>query len=241
MTSQELQAHYHAELAKMIEPGSPKKHVNPKSTRWMIRLTEATQGGALTPEGGIRTWIWSDLHLHHRNIIRYCHRPFETVDAMNEALLTAWRETVGEADTIICGGDIALAGALEGERLARVRAMPGRKLLVRGNHDFDRKGRPADTGCEETWMTLVVTGDPPLLVTHIPMAEVPGGTVNVYGHVHNNEPLRAGPYVNICVEHTEYRPLPLDAVRRLARARLDDPRPRAATTAEELRRIEDKS
>ncbi len=238
MTSQELQTHYRAELAKMIEPGSPKKHVNRKSTRWMIRLAEATEGGALTPEGGARTWIWSDLHLHHRNIIRYCNRPFETVEAMNEVLLTAWRETVGEADTIICGGDIALAGALEGERLARVRAMPGRKLLVRGNHDFDRKGRPADTGFGETWMTLVVTGDPPLLVTHIPMTEVPDSTVNVYGHVHNNEPLRAGPYVNICVEHTEYRPLPLDAVRRLARARLDDPRPRAATTAEEIRRVE---
>ena len=41
--------------------------------------------------------------------------------------------------------------------------------------------------------------------------------------------------MNICVEHTEYRPLPLDAVRRLALARLDDPRPRAATTAEEIR------
>ena len=144
----------------MIEPGSPEKHVNPKSTRWMIRLAETTEGGAFTPGGRTRTWIWSDLHLHHQNIIRYCHRPFETVEAMDEALLTAWRETVGEADTIICGGDIALAGALQGERLTRVRAMPGRKLLVRGNHDFNRKGRPADTGCDKTWMSLVVTGRP---------------------------------------------------------------------------------
>ena len=235
MTSKDLQTHYRAELAKMLDPASREKHVNPKSTRWMIRHAEATEGGEYTPEPGTGTWIWSDLHLHHRNIIRYCNRPFETVDAMNEALLTAWRETVGEADTIVCGGDIALAGALEGNRLAEVRAMPGRKLLVRGNHDFDRKGRAADTGCDETWMTLVVTGDPPLLVTHMAMSAVPEGTVNVHGHVHNNEPLRAGPYVNICVEHTEYRPLPLDAVRRLAQARLDDPRPRAATTAEEIR------
>ena len=161
--------------------------------------------------------------------------------SMDEALLTAWRETVGEADTIICAGDIALAGALQGERLTRVQEMPGRKLLVRGNHDFDRKGRPADTGCDETWMSLVVTGDPPLLVTHMPMTQVPDGTVNVHGHVHNNEPLREGPYVNVCVEHTEYRPLPLDALRGLARARLSDPRPRAATTAEEIRRVQSSS
>ncbi len=238
MTGQELQAHYRTQLGKLIEPGRPDTHVNPKSTRWMIRLAEITDGGTFTPGDETRTWIWSDLHLHHRNIIRYCRRPFETVEAMNEALLTAWTETVGEADTIICGGDIALAGALRGKRIARVRAMPGRKLLVRGNHDFDRKGRPADTGCNKTWMSLVVTGDPPLLVTHMPMTEVPDGTVNVHGHVHNNEPLREGPYVNVCVEHTGYRALPLDALRRLARARLDDPRPRAATTAEEIRRID---
>ena len=89
-------------------------------------------------------------------------------------------------------------------------------------------------------MTLVVTGDPPLLVTHMAMSAVPEGTVNVHGHVHNNEPLRAGPYVNICVEHTEYRPLPLAAVRRLAQARLDNPRPRAATTAEEIRDMKER-
>ena len=153
---------------------------------------EARRGdrrGTYTPETGARTWIWSDLHLHHKNIIRYCSRPFQSVEVMNEALLAAWRETVGEADTIICGGDIALAGALKRERLARVRAMPGRKLLVRGNHDFGRNGRPADTGSDATWMTLVITGNPTLVVTHIAMNEVPDGTVNLYGHVHNNEPL----------------------------------------------------
>ena len=68
VTSQELQAHYRTELAKMIEPGSPEKQVNPKSTRWMIRLAETAEGGAFTPGDGTQTWIWSDLHLHHRNI-----------------------------------------------------------------------------------------------------------------------------------------------------------------------------
>ncbi len=234
MTSGDLQAHYRTELARMLGPEGG-RYVNPKTTAWMLKHTAATEGGTYTPETGARTWIWSDLHLHHKNIIRYCNRPFQSVEAMNEALLAAWKETVGEADTIICGGDIALAGALKRERLARVRAMPGRKLLVRGNHDFGKNGRPADTGSDATWMALVITGNPRLLVTHIAMNEVPDGTVNLYGHVHNNEPLREGPYVNICVEHTQYRPLPLDAVRRLALARLDDPRPRAATTAEEIR------
>ena len=44
----------------------------------------------------------------------------------------------------------------------------------RGNHDFGKKGRPADTGSDATWMTLVVTGNPMLVVTHIAMPRVPG-------------------------------------------------------------------
>ena len=50
--------------------------------------------------------------------------------------------------------------------------------------------------------------------THIRLEDVPAGTVNVHGHVHNNEPLRPGHHVNICVRHTDYRPLPLQASRR---------------------------
>ena len=145
MTSKDLQADYRADLARMLAPEAG-RHVNPKTTAWMLKHAAATEGGTYTPETGARTWIWSDLHLHHKNIIRYCSRPFQSVEAMNEALLAAWKETVGEADTIICGGDIALAGALKRERLARVRAMPERKLLVRGNHDFGKERAPRRYG-----------------------------------------------------------------------------------------------
>lgn len=82
-------------------------------------------------------------------------------------------------------------------------------------------------------MTLLIEGNP-LLVAHIPMTWVPPGSVNVYGHTHNNEPPGEGPYINVCVEQTEYRPLPLDKVRVLARARLADGQPRGRTTADEI-------
>ena len=235
MTGEELQSAYGKHLERMLEPGYPGR-VNKKSTRAMLKETRANRGGEHTPKPGERTWIWSDLHLHHANIIRYCDRPFDSADAMNRALFAAWVKTVGETDTVICGGDVAMGGALKGDRIDAVRKMPGRKLLVRGNHDFDRRGRPLPTGCDAAWMTLLIPGDPPLFLTHIPMGEVPAGGVNLYGHVHN-EPLRHGPRVNICVEHTEYRPLPLEVLRRLARARLEDPRPRGETTADEIRSL----
>ncbi len=32
-------------------------------------------------------WFTADFHLGHKNIIRYCNRPFETVEEMNQAIL----------------------------------------------------------------------------------------------------------------------------------------------------------
>lgn len=32
-------------------------------------------------------WYTADLHIGHTNIIRYCNRPFSSVEEMNERLL----------------------------------------------------------------------------------------------------------------------------------------------------------
>ena len=56
-------------------------------------------------------------------------------------------------------------------------------------------------------MTLVIRSDPPLLVTHVPLTEVPDGCVNVHGHEHAFKPLTQGRWINVSVEQTLYRPL----------------------------------
>ena len=75
----------------------------------------------------------ADLHLGHANIIKHCHRPFASVDDMDEALLVAWCETVGRSDEVWVLGDFALGDVLG--RLLLAELLPGRKFLVPGNHD----------------------------------------------------------------------------------------------------------
>ena len=65
--------------------------------------------------GEHRTWVWSDLHLRHANIIKHCGTPFTDTREMDRVLLTAWAATVGPDETVLNGGDVALAGSL-GER-----------------------------------------------------------------------------------------------------------------------------
>ncbi|WP_424949749.1 metallophosphoesterase [Deinococcus sp.] len=55
-----------------------------------------------------------------------------------EAIFTHWREVVGEHDLVLLPGDLSWAMRLQEalQDLAHVAALPGRKVLLRGNHDY---------------------------------------------------------------------------------------------------------
>ena len=128
-------------------------------------------------------------------------------------LLRAWETTIDPAGTFHPRGDVALARALDPARLARLGALPARKVLVLGNHDFGPTGTPTETGSDETSMTLVIPEERTLLVTHIPLWRVPAGRVNVPGHVHNHERLRTGTLSTPTSSRPATARCPLEAVR----------------------------
>lgn len=81
----------------------------------------------------IREFYTSDTHWNHRNIIKYCERPFVDIDEMNEGLIKTWNETVGPQDIVYHGGDFALGNK---KHIAGIRKrLNGRIILVKGNHD----------------------------------------------------------------------------------------------------------
>ena len=59
-------------------------------------------------------------------------------------------------------------------------------------------------------------GDPPLLLTHVPLRRVPPGCVNVHGHLHAGRVKGSTAHVNVSVEQIDYRPRRLTDIRRLA-------------------------
>ena len=79
------------------------------------------------------TFFTADLHLGHTNVIKYCNRPFQTVEEMNEKLIENWNERISDKDEIYVIGDFAFMGTKQTEEV--LKRLKGRKYLLRGNHD----------------------------------------------------------------------------------------------------------
>src|ERR1700740_2733163 len=54
------------------------------------------------------TWFTADFHLGHANIIRYCSRPFATVDEMDQAILERLNTCVKVHDILYFLGDFCM-------------------------------------------------------------------------------------------------------------------------------------
>ena len=122
--------------------------------------------------------------------------------------------------------------------------LPGTKVLVVGNHEFPVGGAGVkDYGFEAVHPTLVCETDPPLLLTHEPLDEVPAGMVNVHGHLHGREACaiaRCSRYhLNVNVELTSFRPVRLSELATAARALRDgDVKPQPTTAGTIARALE---
>lgn len=78
-------------------------------------------------------YFTSDLHIFHANVIKYCARPFASVEEMNEMLVKNWNDVVGPEDEVYCLGDFSMAFRPVETFTPRLN---GKKHLVPGNHDF---------------------------------------------------------------------------------------------------------
>lgn len=78
----------------------------------------------------------SDLHFGHRNIIRFCNRPWGSLEEMDEGLVKNWNSVVGKDDIVFDLGDFAFAS--NGRWKEILSQLNGRHYLILGNHDIQR-------------------------------------------------------------------------------------------------------
>jgi calcineurin-like phosphoesterase family protein len=155
-----------------------------------------------------RTFITSDLHFDHTEIIGFCNRPFKNVEEMNKVLLANWNNTVGPEDTVYFLGDLACGEHSKGFDYWKGK-LNGNLTCIKGNHDLPNY---------PLW-NIISYKTRQFLILHDPY-EYPikwqGWTI--HGHMHNIE---VGPYpfingltktINVSIELTDYKPLNLDYI-----------------------------
>jgi calcineurin-like phosphoesterase family protein len=161
-----------------------------------------------------KLYFTSDTHFFHKNIIRYCDRPFEdktwigepdtayegktfvktAVECMNKELVSKWNQTVPEDGVIFHLGDVAMtARPLELDKL--LRRLNGTKYLVIGNHEknalqkeYLRKHWEGIYDIAEITIEDPEIEDPQrIFMCHYPMIVWNGshrGAWQLFGHVH---------------------------------------------------------
>jgi len=77
------------------------------------------------------TWLTSDQHFEHANIIKYTNRPFTDVQHMNNYLVAEWNSMVAPDDIVYQLGDFTL-GNLETARY--MFSLLNGRIHVLGNH-----------------------------------------------------------------------------------------------------------
>lgn len=131
----------------------------------------------------------SDLHFGHKNAILFDHRPFNTVDEMDETLIVLWNGRVYDDDHVWIIGDFCYRNTLS--PVNYLRRLKGHKHLIIGNHDkklleneqamryFESVDKIAEIDDQGEHITLC----------HYPMVEwnrSRHGSTLIYGHIHSN-------------------------------------------------------
>lgn len=170
-----------------------------------------------------------DLHFGHENVHKF--RPQFASEPNHRAhLMERWIATIGKRDLVYVMGDAAFTQ----DGLDDIGSLPGRKILIRGNHDL----LPTEAYLkvfEEIYGALSWKG---YWLTHIPVhpQELYGRT-NVHGHCHRGGPsdiVRAqgivrgyqvgapATYFNTCCEHLDppFTPIEYHRMKELINERL---------------------
>lgn len=174
----------------------------------------------------MRTFLTADHHFGHRNLLRFQDKDgmyfrgdrFSSVEEMDAEMVRLWNETVGTQDKVYHLGDVVMGDRVRDFEI--LRQLNGRKVLIKGNHDRAKLKVYAEHFKDVRATHLLETGSWPcthLVLSHVPLNQfsLKRGWTNIHGHTHSNGSPK-GPYVSVCVEKHDYRPVEFNRVVELA-------------------------
>ena len=162
-------------------------------------------------------YFTSDLHFDHQNIIKYCNRPFGSVEEMNETIIANWNKTVRAKDTCYILGDVFMYNTENARKC--LERLHGHKYLVRGNHDPFKDSDPA-FGWIKDYFKLR-WDHKKFILCHYPFVSWDGeakGSYHLHGHQHNEPIYNIAQRVNglkrfdVGVDANDFKPVSIEGI-----------------------------
>jgi calcineurin-like phosphoesterase family protein len=138
----------------------------------------------------MRTFFTSDTHFGHANIIKYCNRPYKSVEQMNEDLILRWNSVVQPGDRVYHLGDFCMGR--RNQPKIWVPRLNGHIHFIRGNHDPHIEGQ--GFASTQYYKELKIEGKK-IILLHYPMRTWNGshrGSWHLFGHVHGTMTVQYG-------------------------------------------------
>ena len=154
-------------------------------------------------------WLWSDLHFFHKNIIGFSERPYANVQEMTDNLVANHNDYVEPGDVSIWVGDVGFGSTSAINHV--LDTCNGYKILVVGNHDFNKRKLRELNFDEVHLIYKIPTPEGDLVLTHYPMDNIEDPYFNIHGHLHAFPKLDTGHplHFNINCEGIGYKPMNL--------------------------------
>jgi calcineurin-like phosphoesterase family protein len=158
-------------------------------------------------------WFTSDNHFGHKNIIKYCKRPFVSVEEMDEAMVERWNKVVRPGDQVYHLGDVMMGTNIRERCTALRKRLNGHITLLLGNHDRG-PGVYRDAGFDRVMRSYLVNGPKAMgliNMRHHPPVVRGGDTLHLCGHVHEAWK-RQDNVINVGVDVWNFTPVTIDTL-----------------------------
>lgn len=167
-------------------------------------------------------WFISDNHFSHKNIIKYCNRPWnhgkdengelivtdEDVQEMDNEMIRRWNSVVGKNDIVWNLGDFCFGGKENAERIFP--QLNGKINLVMGNHDHYKISWYYDLGFHRVYDRHIIIHDF-VILSHAPLMFLNNNCpfFNIAGHIHDSTAYQTWTKTQciVCVERHNYYPV----------------------------------
>lgn len=159
-------------------------------------------------------WFISDTHFGHNNILKYCKRPFSSIEEMDSTIIKNWNERIKEDDLVFFLGDFCFGKSTEAPGSKGFdyyrNQLNGNIIFLRGNHDKNNR-------CKSIIESIIINyGGKRIYLTHNPKFYCKDFKFNFTGHTHGIygkfKRINKSVIVDLSVDCWSFRPVSINEI-----------------------------